>query len=83
MCLLYLYDWDVIEVSVWKMGCVVFMNEDMEITNFGEYLVRCTCDELFGELCVALWLHVGVYLFGVGFFELFEIVFILILDLVI
>ncbi len=70
---LHPYDWDAIEASVRKTGRVVFMNEDTEITNFGEHLVRRTCDELFGELRVAPRLHAGAHLPGVGLSEPLEI----------
>ncbi|MEC7522570.1 MAG: transketolase C-terminal domain-containing protein [Myxococcota bacterium] len=69
---LHPYDWDAISESVRKTGRVLFMNEDTEITNFGEHLVRRTCDELFGELRVAPRLHAGAHLPGVGLAEPLE-----------
>jgi 2-oxoisovalerate dehydrogenase E1 component beta subunit len=46
------YDWDAIKASVRKTGRVIFVNEETEITNFGEHLIRRVVDELFYELKV-------------------------------
>jgi len=46
------YDWDAIKASIQKTGRVLFLNEETEITNFGEHLLRRTIDELFYELKV-------------------------------
>ena len=69
---LHPYDWAAIEASVRKTGRVLFLNEDTEITNFGEHLVRRTCEELFGELRIAPRLHAGKHLPGVGLAEPLE-----------
>lgn len=69
---LHPYDWPSIEASVRKTGRVLFLNEDTEITNFGEHLVRRCCDEVFGELRVAPRLHAGAHLPGVGLAEPLE-----------
>ncbi|MEK7388377.1 MAG: transketolase C-terminal domain-containing protein [Elusimicrobiota bacterium] len=44
------YDWDAIKTSVRKTGRVAFVNEETEITNFGEHLIRRLIDECFYEL---------------------------------
>ncbi|MBI3548665.1 MAG: alpha-ketoacid dehydrogenase subunit beta [Elusimicrobia bacterium] len=44
------YDWDTITGSIRKTGRVIFINEETEITNFGEHLIRRVVDELFYEL---------------------------------
>ena len=44
------YDWAAIKASVKKTGRVLFVNEETEITNFGEHLLRRVVDELFYEL---------------------------------
>jgi 2-oxoisovalerate dehydrogenase E1 component beta subunit len=69
---LHPYDWDAILASVRKTGRVLFLNEDTEITNFGEHLVRRTCDALFGELRIAPRLHAGAHLPGVGLADALE-----------
>jgi 2-oxoisovalerate dehydrogenase E1 component beta subunit len=46
------YDWDTIKASVKKTGRVIFVNEETEITNFGEHLIRRLVDEMFYELRV-------------------------------
>lgn len=63
---LHPYDWPAIEASARKTGRVLFLNEDTEITNFGEHLIRRACEELFGELRVAPRLHAGAHVPGVG-----------------
>lgn len=69
---LHPYDWPAIEASVRKTGRVLYLNEDTEITNFGEHLVRRTCEELFGELRVAPRLHAGAHVPGIGLAEALE-----------
>lgn len=69
---LHPYDWDAISASVQKTGRVLFMNEDTEITNFGEHLIRRTCEDLFGQLRVAPRLHAGAHIPGVGLAETLE-----------
>jgi len=44
------YDWETIKASIRKTGRVIFFNEETEITNFGEHLLRRTIDDLFYEL---------------------------------
>jgi len=46
------YDWDAITTSVQKTGRVVFINEETEITNFGEHLIRRLVDKMWDELDV-------------------------------
>ena len=47
---LYPYDWETILNSVRKTRRFLQVNEDSEITNFGEHLVRRVTEELFYEL---------------------------------
>jgi 2-oxoisovalerate dehydrogenase E1 component beta subunit len=63
---LHPYDWPAIAESVKKTGRVLYLNEDTEITNFGEHLIRRTCDEMFSELRVAPRLLAGAHVPGVG-----------------
>ncbi|MFK7984776.1 MAG: alpha-ketoacid dehydrogenase subunit beta [Sandaracinaceae bacterium] len=69
---LHPYDWDAIQASVRKTGRALFLNEDTEITNFGEHLIRRCCDELFGELRIAPRLHAGAHVPGVGLADALE-----------
>lgn len=46
------YDWEAIKSSIKKTGRVLFVNEETEITNFAEHLIRRAVDELFYELKV-------------------------------
>lgn len=69
---LHPYDWAAIEESVRKTGRVLYLNEDTEITNFGEHLIRRTCEELFAELRVAPRLHAGAHVPGIGLAETLE-----------
>ncbi len=63
---LYPYDWAAIQASVRKTGRVLFVNEDTEVTNFGEHLLRRTIDEFFYELEAAPKLLAGRHVPGVG-----------------
>ena len=47
---IYPYDWDCLKESIRRTNRVIFVNEDTEVTNFGEHLIRRTVDELFYEL---------------------------------
>ena len=60
------YDWDAIKASIGKTGRVLFLNEETEITNFGEHLIRRTVDEMFYDLKVRPRLLCGKALPGVG-----------------
>ena len=46
------YDWKAISRSVPKTGRVLIVNEDTEVTNFGEHLLRRVIDEHFYDLLV-------------------------------
>ena len=46
------YDWKAISASVQKTGRVLIVNEDTEVTNFGEHLLRRVIDEHFYDLLV-------------------------------
>ena len=47
---IYPYDWSMIKNSVEKTGRVLFVNEDTEVTNFGEHLSYRITQELFYQL---------------------------------
>jgi 2-oxoisovalerate dehydrogenase E1 component beta subunit len=63
---LWPYDWAAIKASIEKTGRVIFVNEDTEVTNFGEHLVRRTVDELFFKLLAPPKLVAGKFVPGIG-----------------
>ncbi len=69
---IYPYDWAAIKASVEKTGRVLFVNEDTEIANFGEHLLRRTCDELFYSLHVRPRLLAGKQIPGIGISPVLE-----------
>ncbi|HVA65390.1 MAG TPA: transketolase C-terminal domain-containing protein [Elusimicrobiota bacterium] len=68
------YDWELIKASIKKTGRVLFLNEETEITNFGEHLFRRTVDELFYDLKVRPRLLCGKATPGVGLSPVLEYV---------
>ncbi|HET8934546.1 MAG TPA: transketolase C-terminal domain-containing protein [Polyangiales bacterium] len=66
------YDWQAIKDSVHKTRRVLFLNEDTEITNFGEHLMRRTVDELFYELEAPPKLLAGAHVPGIGLADALE-----------
>lgn len=69
---LWPYDFDSIKASVEKTGRVLYVNEDTEVTNFGEHLVRRTTDELFYQLLAPPKLLAGKFLPGIGLADALE-----------
>jgi 2-oxoisovalerate dehydrogenase E1 component beta subunit len=63
---LFPYDWEAIAASVKKTSRVLFVNEDTEVTNFGEHLVRRVVEELFYELHAPPRLLAGANVPGIG-----------------
>ena len=63
---LHPYDWEAIKESVKKTNRVVCVNEDTEITNFGEHLIRRITEELFYELYAPPKLLAGAHVPGIG-----------------
>lgn len=63
---LWPYDWATIRASIGKTRRAVFVNEDTEVTNFGEHLLRRTVDECFYELEARPRLLAGEFLPGIG-----------------
>ena len=63
---LYPYDWKAIVASVRKTNRVLCVNEDTEVTNFGEHLIRRIVEELFYELHAPPKLLAGVNIPGIG-----------------
>jgi 2-oxoisovalerate dehydrogenase E1 component beta subunit len=69
---LHPYDWDAIVASVRKTNRVLCVNEDTEITNFGEHLIRRIIEELFYELHAPPRLVAGAHLPGIGLADALE-----------
>jgi 2-oxoisovalerate dehydrogenase E1 component beta subunit len=66
------YDWKAISRSVAKTGRVLIVNEDTEVTNFGEHLLRRVIDEHFYDLLVRPRLLAGLHLPGIGLNQVYE-----------
>jgi 2-oxoisovalerate dehydrogenase E1 component beta subunit len=66
------YDWQAISRSVGKTGRVLIVNEDTEVTNFGEHLLRRVIDEHFYDLLVRPRLLAGLHLPGIGLNQVYE-----------
>ncbi|MDZ4677051.1 MAG: transketolase C-terminal domain-containing protein [Oligoflexia bacterium] len=69
---LYPYDWQMIKNSVMKTRRVIFVNEDTEISNFGEHLLRRTVEELFYHLDAKPRVIAGKHLPGIGLHPVLE-----------
>lgn len=63
---IYPYDWPMIRDSVRKTGRVLFVNEDTEVTNFGEHLSYRVTQELFYELLARPRVLAGKHVPGIG-----------------
>ncbi len=63
---IYPYDWKMIKESVLKTGRVLFVNEDTEVTNFGEHLAYRTTQEMFYHLLARPRVLAGKNLPGIG-----------------
>jgi 2-oxoisovalerate dehydrogenase E1 component beta subunit len=66
------YDWPMISASVAKTGRVLIANEDTEVTNFGEHLLRRIVEEHFYDLLVKPVLLMGKHLPGIGLNQVYE-----------
>ena len=63
---LWPYDWTKVKESIKRTSRALFVNEDTEVTNFGEHLMRRTVEELFYELHAPPRLLAGACVPGVG-----------------
>lgn len=63
---IYPYDWQMIKTSIQKTGRVLFVNEDTEVTNFGEHLAYRATTELFYELMAPPRVLAGKAVPGIG-----------------
>jgi 2-oxoisovalerate dehydrogenase E1 component beta subunit len=69
---LFPYDWAAIRNSLLKTGRVLFVNEDTEVTNFGEHLFRRVVEEHFYDLAVRPRVLCGKHLPGIGLNQVYE-----------
>jgi len=66
------YDWQAVSDSVSKTGRVLIVNEDTEVTNFGEHLLRRVVDEHFYDLLVRPRVLLGQHVPGIGLNQVYE-----------
>lgn len=66
------YDWKAVSASVEKTGRILIVNEDTEVTNFGEHLLRRVIDEHFYDLVVRPRVLFGRHLPGIGLNPVYE-----------
>jgi 2-oxoisovalerate dehydrogenase E1 component beta subunit len=66
------YDWKAISASVLKTGRFLVVNEDTEVTNFGEHLLRRVVDEHFYDLLVRPRALMGKHVPGIGLNQVYE-----------
>ncbi|HEY1859686.1 MAG TPA: transketolase C-terminal domain-containing protein [Gemmataceae bacterium] len=66
------YDWKAISASVMKTGRVLIVNEDTEVTNFGEHLLRRVIDQHFYDLLVRPRVLLGKHVPGIGLNQIYE-----------
>ncbi|MCZ2342147.1 MAG: hypothetical protein LC104_10190 [Bacteroidales bacterium] len=66
------YDWDMISRSIEKTGRVLIANEDTEVSNFGEHLLRRVIEEHFYDLLAKPVLLMGKHLPGIGLNQVYE-----------
>jgi 2-oxoisovalerate dehydrogenase E1 component beta subunit len=66
------YDWKAISASVMKTGRALIVNEDTEVTNFGEHLLRRVVDQHFYDLLVRPRVLLGKHVPGIGLNQVYE-----------
>jgi 2-oxoisovalerate dehydrogenase E1 component beta subunit len=66
------YDWKAITRSIQKTGRVLIVNEDTEVTNIGEHLLRRIIDEHFYDLLVRPRVLLGKHVPGIGLNSVYE-----------
>jgi 2-oxoisovalerate dehydrogenase E1 component beta subunit len=66
------YDWQAISRSILKTGRILIVNEDTEVTNFGEHLLRRVVDQHFYDLLVRPRVLMGKHVPGIGLNQVYE-----------
>lgn len=69
---IYPYDWQHVKESIAKCRKVLFVNEDTEVTNFGEHLAHRATTELFYELDAPPQVLAGKNVPGIGLHPVLE-----------
>ncbi len=69
---LHPYDWEGLKESISRTHRALFVNEDTEITNFGEHLLRRTVEELFTTLLAPPRVLAGKHVPGIGLSDSLE-----------
>lgn len=69
---LFPYDWKAISASVLKTGRFLVVNEDTEVTNFGEHLLRRVIEQHFYDLVVQPRVLFGLHVPGIGLQQNYE-----------
>jgi 2-oxoisovalerate dehydrogenase E1 component subunit beta len=69
---LHPYDWPLVKESLRRTNRLLVVNEDTEVTNFGEHLIRRAAEELFYELHAPPRLLAGAHVPGVGLADTLE-----------
>src|SRR5262245_25946551 len=66
------YDWDAVSTSIQKTGRLLIVNEDTEVTNFGEHLLRRAVEDHFYDLLVRPRVLMGEHVPGIGMNQVYE-----------
>lgn len=66
------YDWDTVSRSIAKTGRLLIVNEDTEVTNFGEHLLRRAVEDHFYDFLVKPTLLMGKHVPGIGLNQVYE-----------
>jgi 2-oxoisovalerate dehydrogenase E1 component beta subunit len=69
---LFPYDWRAISDSTLKTGRVLIVNEDTEVINIGEHLLRRIIDEHFYDLSARPRVLLGKHVPGIGLADVYE-----------
>ncbi len=67
------YDWETISTSIAKTGRLLIANEDTEVTNFGEHLLRRVVEDHFYDLAVRPRTLLGKHIPGIGMNQNYEL----------
>ena len=66
------YDWRAFSSSIRKTGRLLIVNEDTEVTNFGEHLLRRAIDAHFYDFLVRPRVLLGEHVPGIGLNQVYE-----------
>ncbi len=66
------YDWDMISRSIEKTGRLLIANEDTEVTNFAEHLLRRAIEDHFYDFIAKPRMVMGQHIPGIGMHPVYE-----------